>query len=67
MKLSLDIPDSVGVELDAIAVSQGFPNAKALVIHFLTETMKRTRVEAAAKKAVAASLVSAEADASGIE
>ena len=50
--VTFTIPNAIATELNEIAVSQGFANAKELVIHFLTETVKRTRVEAATKEAV---------------
>ena len=43
MIVTLDIPDVVVPEINAIAVSQGFMNGKELVVHFLTETVKRSR------------------------
>ena len=50
--VTFTVPNPLVAELNAIAVSQGFANAKELVIHFLTETVKRTRAEAAAEAAI---------------
>ena len=52
--VTFSVPDALVAELNQIAVSQGFANAKELVIHFLTETVKRTRIEAATKKTIEA-------------
>ena len=35
MQVTFNIPDNVVAEVTAIALSEGFPNAKALVIHWL--------------------------------
>ena len=51
-KVTFSVPDALVAELNQIAVSQGFANAKELVIHFLTETVKRTRREATIEKAI---------------
>ena len=56
MKITFDIPDVVVPEINTISVSQGFENGKAMVIHFLTETVKRDRREKAEKLATDAVL-----------
>lgn len=50
--ISFTIPDAVVTELNAIAVKNGFANAKAMMIAYLTATVKADRDNKAIKAVV---------------
>lgn len=45
--VSFDIPNALVAELNLIAQAEGFPNAKALVIHWLRAKIRAYRVNKA--------------------
>ena len=47
--VTFTIPDTVATELGQIAIENGFPNAKAMVIAYLRATIAGSREEAQRK------------------
>tara|TARA_Y100000310_G_scaffold169384_1_gene169430 strand:+ start:35 stop:241 length:207 start_codon:yes stop_codon:yes gene_type:complete len=47
MNITLNVPNDIAQELDQVAQTNGFPDAKEMIIAYLRATIRSNRVEAA--------------------
>lgn len=66
MNVTITIPDILVTELNLIALAEGFPTAKALVIHWLKAKVKAARVNKATSDASSSTGTQADTDTGGI-